>query len=235
MPDYRQIYDSEAERYETLVAAEDYRGELTRALRRLVTLDGARVIEVGMGTGRITRLLLDAGAHVTGYEQSPAMMSVARRQLGDRFEGHVADIRDQLLPPASADIALAGWVLGHFCEWHGEQWRDEVGAVLENMWNALRVGGTLVLIETLGTGAERPQPPNAALAAYYRYLEESWGATREELPTDYRFDSIEAALQSIAFFFGPELERRVREHGWTIVPEWTGLWWRRKWQTEHEP
>ena len=27
---------------------------------------------------------------------------------------------------------------------------------------------------------------------------------------------------------GPELERRARERGWHVVPEWTGLWWRRK-------
>jgi SAM-dependent methyltransferase len=181
-----------------------------------------------VGTGRVTKLLLDAGATVTGYERSSAMLAVARRILGGRFEGHVADIRTVALPPASADVAIAGWVLGHFCEWYAEHWQSEIGAVLENLWNALRPGGSLVVIETLGTGADQPAPPNAELGQYYRYLEESWGLQRETLRTDYRFESLDAALQSIGFFFGPELERRVRERHWLIVPEWTGLWMLRR-------
>lgn len=228
MPDYQQIYATDAERYQSLVAAEDCRGELTSTLQRLVPLAGARVIEAGIGTGRITRILLDAGATVTGYERSPAMLAVARRLLGDRFEGHVADIRTVTLPPASADVAVAGWVLGHFCEWYAEYWQSEIGAVVGNLWSALRPGGMLMLIETLGTGAEHPAPPSPELADYYRYLEESWRLQRETLRTDYQFESLDAASRSIGFFFGPELERRVRERSWRIVPEWTGLWWRRK-------
>src|SRR5688572_1209123 len=125
MTDFRRIYENEAEGYQRLVEAEDHRGELPRALRRVAALDGARVVEVGMGTGRVTRLLLDAGASVVGYERSPAMLTVARRLLADRFEGHVADVRELALPPASADVGVAGWVLGHFCEWYGEAWQRE--------------------------------------------------------------------------------------------------------------
>jgi SAM-dependent methyltransferase len=228
MPDYQLIYETEAERYQRLVEAEDHLGALPRALRQLVTLVGAQVVEVGMGTGRVTRLLLDAGATVTGYERSPAMMAVARRLLGDRFEGHVLDVREAVLLPASADVALAGWVLGHFCEWYAEERLSEINAVLDKMWGALKTGGTLIILETLGTGSERPSPPNAELAAYYRFLESSWGLERQELQTDYRFDSVESALASIGFFFGTDLATRVRERNWSIVPEWTGLWWRQK-------
>jgi SAM-dependent methyltransferase len=228
MPDYRLIYANDAERYQELVAAEDYRGELPRMLERLVTLAGARVLEVGMGTGRITRMLLDGGASVSGYERSPAMMAVARRLLGTRFQGHVADIRQSLLTPGSADVALAGWALGHFCEWYAEHWQREIDAVLAKMWAALDAGGTLIIVETLGTGSELPHAPNSALADYYRFLEGPWGMRREELRTDYHFESLEAALASIGFFFGPELEGVVRERNWRVVPEWTGLWWRRK-------
>jgi SAM-dependent methyltransferase len=228
MPDYRLIYENDAERYQQLVAAEDYQGELPRKLERLVTLDGARVLEVGMGTGRITRMMLDGGASVIGYERSPAMMAVARRLLGERFQGHVADIRQSMLPPASADVALAGWALGHFCEWYAGHWQLEIDSVLGKMWGALDTEGTLIVIETLGTGSESPHAPNGELADYYRFLEGSWGMQREELRTDYRFESLETALTSIGFFFGPELASVVRERNWLVVPEWTGLWWRRK-------
>lgn len=228
MPDYRDIYAQHADAYHELVLAEDYRGELPAALRDLPGLDGARVIEVGMGTGRVTRLLIEGGARVVGYERSSAMLAVARRWLGDAFEGHVADIRETPLPPESANLAIAGWVLGHFCEWYGAEWQREIDAVLENLWGALQPGGTLVIIETLGTGAAQAGAPSAELAEYYAWLESSWGLQRRELRTDYRFDSLESAARSVGFFFGPELERRVREHAWRVVPEWTGLWWRRK-------
>lgn len=227
MPDYRAIYENDAERYQQLVAAEDYRGELPQALERLVQLDDARVLEVGVGTGRITRLLVDRGARVLGYEQSAAMLAVARRLLGDRFEGHVGDIRSVTVSARGLDLAIAGWVLGHFCEWYAGRWRQEIERVLGEMDRALRPGGTLVILETLGTGATEAHAPSAELAAYYELLENS-GFQRVELRTDYRFPSLPAALASIEFFFGPELAERVREQNWSVVPEWTGLWWRRK-------
>lgn len=228
MPDYRQLYAAEAERYQRLVAAEDHEGELPRALKRIVELDGARVVEIGMGTGRVTGLLLSAGASVSGYDQSPAMIAVARRVLGERFQAIVADVRDILLPLGGADLAIAGWALGHFCEWYAGNWQDEIDAVLSKMWGTLDRGGTLVILETLGTGSEQPAAPNPELAAYYQFLEGSWGLCREQLRTDYRFDSLEAALDSIGFFFGPELADRVRARRWQVVPEWTGLWWKQK-------
>jgi SAM-dependent methyltransferase len=236
VPDYRDIYEHEAERYQALVAAEDYQNEIPRALSRVAQLDGASCLEVGVGTGRLTRLLLDAGASVVGYEQSPAMLAVAQRLLAESLEGRleercrlvVADVRAEDLPAKSAGVALAGWVLGHFCEWYSERWQGEIDGVLRRMWRALTDGGTLIVIETLGTGSDAAAPPNAALADYYRFLEQTWGMRREELRTDYRFDSLDAALESIGFFFGPELQGRVRERGWQVVPEWTGLWWRHK-------
>jgi SAM-dependent methyltransferase len=228
MVDFRRIYALEAERYHALVSAEDAAGELPRALARVVELRGARVLEVGVGTGRLTRMLLDAGARVRGYEASPGMLAVARRELGDRFEGVVADIREVELAAGSADVVVAGWCLGHFCEWFGDRWSGEIEGVLRRLWGALDAGGTLIVIETLGTGVERAAAPNAELAAYYRHLEGAWGMAREELCTDYEFASLEAALDSIGFFFGAELAERVRARGSERVPEWTGLWWRRR-------
>ena len=81
-------------------------------------------------------------------------------------------------------------------------------------------------IEACMRDSENPESPQ--LAAYYHWLESSWGMQREELRTDYRFPSLAAALESVGFFFGPELAQRVREREWQTLPECTGLWWRRK-------
>jgi ubiquinone/menaquinone biosynthesis C-methylase UbiE len=91
--------------------------------------------------------------------------------------------------------------------------RQEIERVLGEMDRTLRPGGTLVILETLGTCATEPQ---------------NSGFQRAELRTDYRFPSLAAALTSIEFFFGRELAERVRDESWSVVPEWTGLWSRRK-------
>jgi hypothetical protein len=140
----------------------------------------------------------------------------------------LADVRGASFPPESAEVALAGWALGHFCEWYAAEWERAIDGVLRALWAALAPGGTLIVIETLGTGSSAPGAPNAALERYYDFLEGAWQMRREVLRTDYRFDSIAAATESIGFFFGPDLAATVAREGWSVVPEWTGLWWRRK-------
>lgn len=229
MPDYRQIYARDAERYHELVVAEDYLSNLPRELASVASLRGARVVELGMGTGRVTRQLIDAGAHVSGFDESAAMIAEARRQLGARqFTAAVADARTLELPGRSADVAVAGWMLGHFCEWYQANWQQEIDGVLRTMWGALDVGGTLIVIETLGTGSETPHPPNAELAAYYAHLEQAWGMQSRSFRTDYRFASVSDAAASFQFFFGEPLAQRVREQNLTVIAECTGLWWRKK-------
>jgi len=41
------------------------------------------VLEVGVGTGRVTRLVAPLAAHITGVEREPAMLAVARRHLAE--------------------------------------------------------------------------------------------------------------------------------------------------------
>ncbi|MFP4484932.1 MAG: hypothetical protein ACLFO1_08780, partial [Spirochaetaceae bacterium] len=84
-----------------------------------------------------------------------------------------------------------------------------------------------VLMETMGTNVDSPTPPLNTLAAMYRRLEEEYGFTRHEVRTDFRFDSVEEAVEVMGFFFGPEMAEGVRERGAEVVPEWTGVWIRR--------
>jgi len=224
--DHRQVYASAAEDYDLLVSAEDAEGRLGPALEAIVSLDRSDVLEVGVGTGRITRLLLDRGAQVVGCEPAAAMREVARRRLGaaPRFELLPVAVQDLAVPPVSFDLALAGWVLGHFVEWHAPRWQDEIGAALDRMARALRPGGALVVIETLGTGEKEPRPPNPGLARYYAWLEGTRGFRRSVIRTDYRFPDVETAADVTGRFFGPAFAARVLQERWTTVPECTGLW-----------
>ncbi|MFO0748915.1 MAG: methyltransferase domain-containing protein [Myxococcota bacterium] len=221
---YQDVYASDADRYDAMVSAEDAEQNLPKTLAR-VLVGARRVIDIGCGTGRVTRAIIAAtGAQVVGVEPAPAMLEVARRRSpGTTFLEGPADA----LPVAdrSFDAAVAGWVFGHQVSWAGERWPDTIGKFLDEMRRVVRPGGTLVVIETLGTGrGEEPEPPSPASGAYYDWLEARHGFTRHAIDTSYRYDSVDQAVAGMAFFFGSRLAERIRQHGWTRVPEWTGLW-----------
>jgi ubiquinone/menaquinone biosynthesis C-methylase UbiE len=227
VPDYQRIYRQEAGAYDRLVAAEDAGGGLAAALAARLPLRGARLLDVGTGTGRVLRLLARAGARVVGVDQAAAMLRVAQGHIrAEELDATLALADAAALPVAGgwADGAVAGWVFGHLRTWRADRWRDAIGRCLDEMRRACRPGATCVVIETLGTGADAPGPPTPELADYYAWLEGERGFVRATLRTDYRFGSVDEAVQVIGGFFGPELAARVAARGWATVPEHTGVW-----------
>jgi len=225
LPDYQHIYRTQAERYDRLVAREDYQGRLWPALTRIQPFAGRTVVELGAGTGRLTALLVPVAQAVYAFDISAHMLHNARQRLsriGTRLA--VADNRRLPLADGVADVTVVGWSLGHFTAWYPETWRAEVDAALAEMRRVTRPDGALILIETLGTGHRTPCPPSAGLAAFYRLLEQEWGWTATWVRTDYRFASLAEAETLIRFFFGDALAQRVVQEGWVVLPECTGIW-----------
>ena len=91
------------------------------------------------------------------------------------------------------------------------------------MKRVLRSGGTMIIIETLGTGNIEPVEKDD-LKSYFTFLE-SRGFQRSWIRTDYRFDSREEALELVEFFFGEEMVREIGNESKPVLPECTGLWW----------
>jgi SAM-dependent methyltransferase len=84
-------------------------------------LAGARVLEVGAGTGLVTRFLLGLGADVTAVEPDPAMRAVLVRETpGLSVVEGVAEALP--LADASVDLTVAS------SAWH---WFDQPAATLE--------------------------------------------------------------------------------------------------------
>ena len=237
--DYREIYRAHAAEYHRLVSAEDADGALRRAIAGVAPLAGRTAVEVGVGTGRVTELLLGAGvAKLVGVDVSAAMLEVARRSLGRLAAppGRALLLcagEAERLPVADgfADLAVAGWVFGHATHWFPDSWKAHVDAALGECARATRKGAFHIVIETLGTGAESPAPPNAGLAAYYAHLEGVHGFRRVELRTDYAFASPEIAAETCRLFFGDAFADEILRRRWSRVPECTGLWWRERPET----
>ncbi len=226
MPDCHEIYAAQAARYDRLVSCEDYQGNILPAVRSLAALDGADVVEPGAGTGRLTGLLAPWVRGIRAFDLSPHMLGIARCKLAQtglrNWQVAVADHRHLPVPAASTDLVVAGWSVCYLAVDYPQTWRRELERGLAEMRRVLRPGGSILLLETLGTGFETPHAPEP-LRAYFAFLE-AWGFESTWIRTDYRFTSLDEAEALARFFFGDALARQVVENGWVVLPECTGLW-----------
>ena len=229
MPDHREIYRHQASEYEFLVSREDYQKNLPRALGRIRPFAGRDVVELGAGTGRLTCMMAPYAHTILVSDISPHMLDLATAKLQKtslhNWTVTVADNRALPVANRVADISLAGWSLGYYTGWHAESWRKEIGQALAEMKRVLRPRGTVVILETLGTGSEVPAPPTDELTTYYAWLEKEHGFSSTWIRTDYRFESLSEAQEATRFFFGDEFAERIDRQNRVILPECTGIWW----------
>lgn len=225
MPDHKSIYSQEAENYQRLVAREDHEGNLLKAMRAVLPLEGIDVVELGAGTGRLTCLLAPLVHSIQVYDSAEAMLEVARDRLSDmglhNWSAQVADHRALPAADGCADLAISGWSVCYLVDWNREKWQPEVRRALAEMKRVLKAGGKIVLIETQGTGFTTPHPPEHLLE-YYQFLENE-GFQSSWLRTDYAFESEEEARELSKFFFGKEMIDHLEG---CFLPECTGLWWK---------
>jgi SAM-dependent methyltransferase len=172
----------------------------------LVTLSGiapdGRVLEIGIGTGQLTRALAERGYEVVGVELGPALAAVARRNLARYpFVTVVnAAFEDWKLPERPFDLVVAASAF---------HWLDPEVRVTKAA-DALRAGGSLATIGTnhVAGGSEaffvdvmecyeRWDPANAT----------AWPGYASPLPQadDFRSDSDELDRSGR---FGPATFRR---------------------------
>ena len=221
------IYLHEADRYEELVSHEDADGRVLPAIERIVSLAGKDVVEVGAGTGRLTLQLAPRVRSLTVFDGSAAMLQVAEKKLRNAgfTNWKIETASNQSLPTRNnvADVVISGWSVCYAYADNPGTEKESLDKVLTELQRVLRPGGTIILLENMGTGFESPNPP-PHLLPYFQDLE-SFGFQHEIFRTDFQFDSPQHADQLSRFFFGDELADRIVEKGWSRVPECTGMWW----------
>jgi ubiquinone/menaquinone biosynthesis C-methylase UbiE len=226
---FKNIYQNHADQYEALIAREDYQHRLLPALEAIRPLAGLEVVETGAGTGRLTRLVAPHVKQIKAFDAAAPMLEMARLKLTElglhNWELQVAEHKSLPVADQSVDLTLSGWTYGHIQAWYPDDWQAEINRVLAELRRVIRPGGTIIIIETLGTGFETPRPPSPGLAAYYNFLAQEHNFSHTAIRTDFRFASLDEAERLIRFFFGDALGEQVRANNWVILPECTGLWW----------
>lgn len=132
-----------------------------QALLRAGLKPGMDVVDVGMGTGLVSREILKVTGEpgrVIGVDPSPGMMAQARAQTGLPAEVvcRVGRAEDIPVPDASADFVVMGYALRHIADF---------AAAAAEFRRVLRPGGRLLILEI--TRAEG-RFGNALLKAYMR-------------------------------------------------------------------
>ena len=225
----RKIYQTDADRYEALVSREDYQGNIVSALEEIMSPDGLDIIDLGAGTGRLTLMLAPQARSIRAFDASPEMLRVCRERLAasglSNWEVDVADHRQLPVEDHSIDLVVSGWSVAYLVVWNPETWRDELEKWLGEMKRTLRPGSFIVLFESLGTGNEKPIQLDH-LKEYYAWLDEV-GFQNKWIRTDYEFASLKEAEELSRFFFGDELADKVQDNQWVILPECTGIWWKK--------
>jgi len=136
---------------------------------------GGVVVELGCGSGLLTRHLVDAGHTVIATDASEAMLDLAREHAPE------ADVRRLVLPddpiPEADAVVSVGHVLSYLPD-EAAVWR-----ALTRAAQALRADGVLAIdLCDLAWGVARRDAPN------YGFVEDDWAiVTRFSMPRPDRF------------------------------------------------
>jgi len=96
------------------------------------------VLDVATGTGLVAAELLRRGFRVTALDQSPEMLAVARRRLGDRVEIVEASAEAVPFPDRSFDNLTFTYLLRYV---------DDPGTTLAELARVVRPGGVVASLE----------------------------------------------------------------------------------------
>ena len=154
---YGKVFDEIAAEYDRRRPA--YPDELIDQACRIAGIrSGDRVLEVGCGSGQLTRGLVARGLHVTAVEPGTSLIALARQNLegAEEVEYVNAQFEDALLPGEQFQAVFSASAF---------HWIDP-----EVSWqkaaDVLVPGGTLALVQYCGLEEPRSKPDQeAALAA----------------------------------------------------------------------
>src|SRR5262252_8799091 len=171
---YGKVFDEIAAEYDR--RRPTYPDELIDLACRMAGIgSGDHVLEVGCGSGQLTRALVARGLHVTALEPGPSLLALARRNTEGAGEVEFVNARfeDAMLPRGQFRAVFSASAF---------HWLDP-----EVSWqkaaDVLVPGGTLALVQYFGLEEPRSKPDQEAAIAVLRKvapdIAANWPAYRD--------------------------------------------------------
>jgi SAM-dependent methyltransferase len=220
------IWDS-PQLYEIENLAADRSGVIESAMARMHPFAGARLLDIGCGTGFHLPRFAELGASVVGVEPHPPLAALARKRLRDN------DIRSAAVLVASAealplanssvDVAHARWA--YFFGAGSEPGLAELDRVM-------RPGGTAYVIDndatrsSFGAWFRDAYPTYDARAVERFWQRRGWNCEPLTIRWDFERRTDFEAVVAIEFP-AAAAERIVAGHPGAGVDYAVNLWWRR--------
>lgn len=227
MPSMQKIYNNHSLQYDELVNHEDYKNNLRSYLLEKFDFKGKKVIEFGVGTGRVTKMFAELAHNIFCYDKSLHMLEKAIINLKpytQKIEYSQCDNNNIEKINMKADIVIEGWSFGHAINENPEKIATLTNKLYSDCARLLNKDGIMIVIETLGTNVKNASAPSKSLEKFYQLLVNSYGFNKKIIRTDYLFESMEEAKRIMSFFFGTNLGNKLNISSEGIVKEFTGIW-----------
>jgi len=223
MPSMYEIYDKHSIQYDELVNHEDYQKNLDAFLNdAFIGID--TVIELGTGTGRLTKLYANKVQRIICTERAQHMINKAKINLAefkDKIDFVNIDTRNISQLKTKADCIIEGWAVGHTAIDEYHRLDEFLSKLFKDFKTLLNSNGKIILIETMGTNVDEPKIPTKELEDLYNELETTYAMKKQIIQTDYKFVNTEEAKRICGFFFGHSTAANINSN---IVNEYTGIW-----------
>ena len=194
----RNTFSAEADRYDRVRPG--YPEALFDGVAGFGGLDaGARVLELGAGTGKATRSLVDRGWRVDAIELGAGMASVLQERLGDRVHVVVGAFEEVPIAAARYDLVFSATAFHWFDP------RTRVSRVA----NALRSGGTAAVVWTRHVQGGSRRFFDASQPVYERA---GLGSENAVLPTESGLLLHDDEFRADPAFEAVETHRFAEEH-----------------------
>ena len=133
---FAKLYDSMMDN----IPYDEWEQYLLQLMYRYNVMPGARVAELGCGTGNMTDRLSEDGFRMTGIDLSEDMLEIAREKQGDReaIKYIHADIRDVQLPDKQDVIVSVGDTMNYLLT------VNDLSLAMHSAYENLKDGGLLM-------------------------------------------------------------------------------------------
>lgn len=121
LPIAREAYEKLADRFSALAVDKAENAYIEQpAMRKILgDVSGKKILDAGCGPGILSQYLLESGAAVTGFDVSPAMVSLAKQRNSNRGEFFVGNMGEPQteIPGSHYDFVVSSLALDYVKDW----------------------------------------------------------------------------------------------------------------------